>query len=278
MATILDGKKLSEELSLLLINKVSQMIIKPKLVIVQIGDLERSNAYIKRKQLFAEKIGVLVIYEKYGEDIEEEEVIRDILKFNADSHVHGIIVQLPIPKKFNATKIIESIDQAKDVDGLTAKNTKLLFDNLESFIPATSKGIMTLLEHYKIGISGKKVVVIGESVLVGRPIAITFLNRKATVTICHTKTENLQDETRRADILVVACGSPHLITKDYVTDGQVIIDVGISLDKDGKIVGDVDFENVKDIVSAISPVPGGVGPMTVFSLFDNLLKSYAQLV
>jgi methylenetetrahydrofolate dehydrogenase (NADP+)/methenyltetrahydrofolate cyclohydrolase len=271
MTKILDGRKLSDRLAIKLAKKVSSRKIKPKLVIVQIGDLRESNSYIKKKKDFAHKIGVPVVHKKYPESTPENKVISDISKYNLDSHIHGIIVQLPLPKKFNTSEIIEAIDERKDVDGLTAKNTKLLFDDNEGFIPATTRGIITLLEHYKIKLAGKRVVIVGESALVGRPMILAFLNRKATVTVCHTRTKDLAEETKRADVLIVAIGKPHFITSKHVSKNQIVIDVGITVTKDKKVSGDVDYEKVKNIVSAITPVPGGVGPMTVYSLFENLV-------
>ncbi len=275
MPIILDGKKLKNQLTPGLKKKISGLKIKPKLVIIQIGNLKESNAYIKKKIIFAQKIGAETVHKRYPEKVREEEVVTDISKYNSDPKVHGIMVQLPIPKKLNTSHIIETINPRKDVDGLTSENTKSLFDNAETFLPAATQGIMTLLRHYKINLLGKKVVIVGESTLVGRPTSLAFLNKRATVTICHTYTKNLTEETKRADILVVAVGKPHLIGRNHVSRGQVVIDVGITVTKNGDVVGDVNYEEVKDIVKAITPVPGGVGPMTVFSLFENLVKARA---
>ncbi|MBX4181742.1 bifunctional 5,10-methylenetetrahydrofolate dehydrogenase/5,10-methenyltetrahydrofolate cyclohydrolase, partial [Candidatus Parcubacteria bacterium] len=176
----------------------------------------------------------------------------------------GIIVQLPLPEHVDKDAVIEAINPTKDVDGLTSKTL---------FTPATAKGILTLLDYYKVKIKGKKVVMVGKSQLVGLPITLSLLNRHATVTVCHKQTRNLSQETRQADILIVATGVPGLITPKHVSKGQVVIDVGITVLRNKKVVGDVDFENVSKIVQAITPVPGGVGPMTVYSLFENLLKA-----
>ncbi|MES3005390.1 MAG: bifunctional 5,10-methylenetetrahydrofolate dehydrogenase/5,10-methenyltetrahydrofolate cyclohydrolase [Patescibacteria group bacterium] len=274
MSKILDGKKLRDQLVPQLIKKIRETAYKPKLVIIQIGNLKESNSYIKKKKAFGQKLGALVVHKQYPENISEKEVISDISKYNSDSSVHGIMIQLPIPKNLNGTTIIEAIDPEKDVDGLTAKNTKLLFDNTEAFVPATTQGIITLLQHNKIDLVGKKVVIVGESTLVGRPTILALLNRKATVTVCHIHTKNLEKETKQADILIVAVGQPHLITPNHVSKNQIVIDVGITVTEKKKVVGDVDYKKVKNIVGAITPVPGGVGPMTVFSLFENLIKSY----
>jgi methylenetetrahydrofolate dehydrogenase (NADP+)/methenyltetrahydrofolate cyclohydrolase len=279
MSKILDGKKLSESLAGKLVERIAKAKFKalapadPKLVIIQVGTLEESNTYIKKKRLFAEKIGVQVVHKQYGNSTPENDIVSDIAKYNSDPSVHGIMVQLPLPTGMNTDKILEAIDGKKDVDGLTALNTKLLFDGQTAFISATTKGVMTMLHHYKINLAGKRAVVVGDSILVGRPTAFALLNEGATVTVCHSRTKNLPEETKRADILVVAVGKPHLITSKHVSRGQVIIDVGINVTKKG-LVGDVDFNKVKGIVKAITPVPGGVGPMTVYSLFDNLVSAY----
>ena len=275
MSKILDGKKLSQLLAIKLAKKVKKLVIKPKLVIIQIGDLAESNTYIKNKKAFAEKIGVIAFHKKYPNTVKESQIISDILKYDRDTSVHGIMVQLPAPKHFNIEKVLESIDPKKDVDGLTAINTKHLFDNNEAFIPATAKGVITLLENFKIKIVGAKVVIVGESSLVGRPTMLALLNKGATVTMCHKNTKNLEEETRRADILITAVGQPRLITTKHVSAKQIVIDVGFNVIRKKEMVGDVDFEKVRKIVRAITPVPGGVGPMTVASLFQNLIEAYS---
>ncbi len=276
MSKILDGKKLRDQLTPRLMKVIGKLTIKPKLVIIQIGHQEESNTYIKKKKAFAKKIGALVEHKKYSDDVTEQKVISDIAKYNFDPHIHGIMIQLPIPPKLDIAEIIESIEPRKDVDGLTSRNIKFLFDDAEAFIPATTKGILTLFQYYGITLGGKKVVMVGESSLVGRPTILACLNRGATVTVCHTRTKNLKEETKRADILIVAVGHPHLITVNHVSKNQIIIDVGFNVTKKKKVVGDVDYQAVKNIVKAITLVPGGVGPMTVFSLFENLLKAYKK--
>lgn len=286
MSKILDGKKLSNALALKLSEKVRKFHAKPKIIIIQIGNLEESNTYIRNKKSFAEKIGVLAEHKRYPNSIRESRIIADILKYNRDQTVHGIMVQLPAPKNFDIERVLESIDPRKDVDGLTAINTKHLFDNNESFIPATAKGIISLLEEYKIKLVGTKIVIVGASTLVGRPVMLVLLNKGATVTVCHRNTKNLERETKQADILITAVGHPKLITKKHVSKNQIVVDIGINIIKNPKgkqalygagkkIVGDVDYENARKIVRAITPVPGGVGPMTVVSLFQNLLKAYS---
>jgi methylenetetrahydrofolate dehydrogenase (NADP+)/methenyltetrahydrofolate cyclohydrolase len=247
----------------------------------------------KEQKTLGEKIGAIVSHEKFPETASQGDVLSAISKHNADSTVHGIIVQLPLPTGFNESEIIEAIDPSKDVDGMTSKNVKALYEgsggaknpngSSVGFVPATTKGIILLLEQYNINPVGKKVVVVGHSVLVGKPTALAMLNLGATVTVCHSQTQNLAEETRQADILIVAVGKPGFIGREYVKPGQVVIDIGITVvevpgagvDEPAKkkIQGDIDFESVKEIVAAITPVPGGVGPMTIVSLFENLLMA-----
>ncbi|MDP2632397.1 MAG: bifunctional 5,10-methylenetetrahydrofolate dehydrogenase/5,10-methenyltetrahydrofolate cyclohydrolase [Candidatus Curtissbacteria bacterium] len=275
MAQILDGKTLRDEIEKDLKSKIQNLKTKPKLVIIQIGDVAESNTYIGQKVKFGEKIGAIVTHKKLPEDIPEHELIEQIQLANEDKNVNGIIVQLPIPQSVNKEKIIDTISPEKDVDGQTAISIKSLVDGLPTFIPATTKGVLTLLGKNKIELSGKHAVVVGRSTLVGKPTALALLNRDATVTIAHAKTQNLQEITKSADILIVAVGKPKMITRDFVSENQVVVDVGINV-INGKLIGDVDFDEVSKIVAAISPVPGGVGPMTVASLFQNLMDAYKR--
>lgn len=271
---ILDGKKVRDFLAENIKKELNKVGQKPKLVILQVGNDERSSAYVKQKKMFGEKLGFEVEYIQFPKKVLEKELISRINIYNEDKSTNGIIIQLPLPKNLDTLKLIEVVSSEKDVDGLNSKNLRLILEGRSGgFIPATTKGIFSLLDFYKIKIEGKKVVVIGRSLLVGRPTAIIFLNRNATVTICHTKTKNLKQEILKADIVVSAVGHPNLIKKNFVRKGQIIIDVGIT--KVGDIlVGDVDYKAVNKLVKAITPVPGGVGPMTVISLFENLLTAY----
>lgn len=256
-----------------LMKEIGFLIKKPKLVILQIGDNEESNVYIRQKKNFGEKIGVMVEHKKFSIDVKEEELIETITHNNNDNEVSGIIVQLPIPKNLNLSNILNSIDYKKDVDGLGFVQTGMFYGgSKDAIIPATAKGVASLFDYYKIDLKSKHVVVIGRSNLVGRPIAQMSLNRNATVTVCHSKTKNIKDITKIADILIVACGVQGMVDSSYVKEGQVVIDVGIHKTDEG-LKGDVVFNDIKDIVSAISPVPGGVGPLTVLSLFQNLLNA-----
>ncbi|MBI3282948.1 bifunctional 5,10-methylenetetrahydrofolate dehydrogenase/5,10-methenyltetrahydrofolate cyclohydrolase [Candidatus Curtissbacteria bacterium] len=301
---LLDGKVVRDKIADELKAEIEKLDQKPELVIFQLGDLAESSTYIAQKIKFGEKIGAIVTHKKLPQDVARTELIQEIQLANENESVTGIIVQLPIPNSLEKDEIIEAIDPKKDVDGQTSANIKLLFENRkEGYTPATTRGILTLLDYHKISIAGKHVVIVGRSSLVGKPTALAFLNRDATVTVCHSKTQNLQTITKSADILVAAAGKPKLITKDHVSDGQVVVDVGINVIQNvqnevyprqtrqnarinlekpeaeppaRKLVGDVDFENVSKIVKAISPVPGGAGPMTVASLFQNLLEAYAR--
>jgi len=279
MFRILDGKIVRDKIAENLAKRVKKLQVKPCLAIIQVGDNPESNTYIRQKKLFAEKIGAMVIHEVLPFSVSQKDIAGKIRKFNSDKKIHGIIVQIPLPKTLDKDAVIETIDPAKDVDGLTSYNLKLEWVGKRTgIIPATAKGIQTLLQFYKIPVGDKKVVVVGRSALVGKPTALLLLNDNATVTVCHKRTKNLSEETKLADILVVATGHPKLIGKEHVSKNQTIIDVGITSVVDSKtgekkVVGDVDFEAVKNIVSGISPVPGGVGPMTVASLFENLVDS-----
>lgn len=313
MAKILDGKALNEKIAGKLKAEISRIHSKIKLVIVQVGDNPESNAYIGRKVKFGEKIGALVDLQKFPENVSQKELTSKLQALSSDSSVHGIIIQMPIPNHLDKDTLIDTIDPIKDVDGLTSVNLKQLWegpaterasstvtlneseesqknesfayaqdDKFRGYLPATTKGVITLLDEYNIPITGKHVVIVGRSSLVGKPTFLAFLNRDATVTIAHSKTENLPEITKKADILVVAAGKPNLIGKEHVRKNQVVVDVGINAVVDGqstidnrqKLVGDVDFAEVEPIVKAITPVPGGVGPMTVASLFQNLLQAY----
>lgn len=272
---ILDGKALSDQIKDDLTKKVKNYLIKPCLAVIQIGNDEASNVYIKAKEKACNTVGINFIHVKFEEDTTEQEVINKIVELNNDTYVNGILLQLPLPSQFNQDKLLNLINKNKDVDGLTDINAGLLFKGNSNLVPCTPLGIVTLLKEYKIDLIGKHVVIIGKSNLVGKPLAILLLQEGATVTICHSKTNNLKQFTKRADILVSAVGKKDLVTKDMVKENSVIIDVGINRVA-GKLYGDVDFENVKDIVSFITPVPGGVGPMTVAMLLSNVVKNYEK--
>ena len=267
---LLDGKVVRDKIFEELKERINGLDL--TLAIIQIGNNEASNIYIRQKEKTCNNLGINFKLYKLEENVLEEEVINLIKELN-NSNVTGILLQLPIPKHLNVKKIVDCIDEKKDVDGLTSKNVAKLVLKEKGLIPCTPKGVMSLLKYYNINVEGKKVTIIGRSNLVGKPLANLMLNCNATVTVCHSKTKNLKELTLNADIIIVAVGHPNLITSDMVKVGAIIVDVGINR-VDGKIVGDVAFDNVSKIVNYISPVPGGVGPMTIASLIENIYEAY----
>ncbi|HEY8405532.1 MAG TPA: tetrahydrofolate dehydrogenase/cyclohydrolase catalytic domain-containing protein [Acholeplasma sp.] len=272
---LLDGRGTADRLNEALKQKIAVLKDKPRLEIILIGDDPASMSYVKGKLKTAESLGMIVNINHLSEDTEENKVVDLITSFNNNKDVHGILLQLPVPKHLNGDMLIELIDYKKDVDGFHTMNQGLLFQKKEGIRPATPLGIMMLLQAYQIPIEGKHVVVVGRSQIVGTPAAKLFLDQNATVTVTHSRTKDLPSFTRQADILVCAIGKPKFITKDMVKEGAVVIDVGINR-VDGKLVGDVDFENVAPISSYITPVPKGVGPMTICALAHNLYKLYLR--
>ena len=271
MTIIIDGKAVAENIINNLAGEISKMNVKPHLVVIQVGDVPASTIYVNLKKKKAELIGIKSTIIKLSENISESELIHQIEVLNEDTSVNAMLVQLPLPKHINPKNVIKSIVPEKDVDGFTAQNSgNLLNGSTPNAFPCTPKGILRLLHEYNIKISGKHVVIVGRSNIVGKPLALMLLNEDATVTMCHSKTENLKDITLCADILISAVGKK-IIFKDMVKKDAVVIDVGIYKDENGKTTGDVDFDNVKEQTSFISPVPGGVGPMTIASLMENTL-------
>ena len=243
---------------------------------ILVGEDPASLSYVKQKRKVSQLLGIETDFCHYSPtEVGTEILIAKIKKLSLDSKIHGILVQLPLPKNVCTPLIIKNIDPKKDVDGFTAYNLGKMFlsPEFESFVPCTPLGVIRLLEYYKIDIVGKEVVMVGASNIVGKPLAIMLLNRRATVTICHKDTKRLSDHTKRADILLVAVGKSCLIGKDMVKKGAVVIDIGINRNEKGKIVGDVDFAKVAPITSYITPVPGGCGPMTVACLMENVVKA-----
>lgn len=273
---IINGKEISEKIKEELKAEVKTYMIKPCLAVIQVGNDPASDVYIKAKEKACSEVGIYFKYIKFEETAREIEVINKILELNNDEYVNGILLQLPLPEKFNAEKLINYIARNKDVDGLTDINVGKLINKKKCIVSCTPQGIMELLKQYEIEVSGKNVVIVGRSNLVGKPLISLFLNSDATVTVCHSKTNNLKEFTSKADILVVAVGHKYLITKDMVKEGATVIDVGIN-HEDGKLYGDVDFDNVKDKVAYITPVPGGVGPMTVAMLLKNVTDTYKRM-
>lgn len=275
MNNIIDGKAIRDEILQELKKEIKKCMIKPCLAVIQVGNDEASNSYIKAKENACHNIGIYFKHIKFNEDTKEIEIINKIIELNNDEYVDGILIQLPLPEKFNTDKLINFIARNKDVDGLTDINLGKLFNKKNGLVSCTPQGIIELLEHEKIEITGKNVVIVGRSNLVGKPLIGLLLNKDATVTICHSKTNNLKEHTKNADILIVAVGKKHFITSDMIKKDAIIIDVGINKENN-KLYGDVDFKNVKELASKITPVPGGVGPMTVAMLMKNVLKAYQK--
>lgn len=276
MTIILDGKKLRDKIFKNLKIKLNKMIKKPTLAVVLVGNNPASQIYVNNKKKTAENLGINSIIIEYPSDVTENELLEKIEKLNQDDDVTAILVQLPLPEHIDKCRIINAIAPQKDVDGLTDYNSGKLFSGEKPYVyPCTPKGILLLLDEYNIEIEGKHVVVIGRSNLVGKPVAQMLLDRNATVTICHSKTKNLAEITKTADILISAVGK-NVVGEKYIKNNCVVVDVGIFRDEAGKIRGDVDFENVSKLASYISPVPGGVGPMTIASLMLNTVELCEQ--
>lgn len=272
MTIILDGKKLRDKIFESLKAELDKMPEKPTLAVILVGENPASQIYVRNKKKTAEKLGINSLSIEYPADISENELLSKIQELNNDKNITAILVQLPLPEHINKNKIIDAILPQKDVDGLTPYNLGKLFSGEEPYVyPCTPKGILLLLDEYNIELDGKNVVVVGRSNLVGKPVAQMLLKRNATVTMCHSHTKNLSEITKTADIVVSAVGK-NVIGEKMLKSNCVIIDVGIFRDENGKISGDVDFENVSKISAYISPVPGGVGPMTIASLMLNTVE------
>ena len=273
---IMNGKEVSIKIKEKLKAEVSCLKEKPSLVVIQVGNNPASDIYVKSKEKLALEIGYEFEHIRFEENVSEEEIIKKIEEINANSNINGVIVQLPIPKHLNTNKIINTINPIKDIDGLTELNAGKLLTTETKLISCTPKGIMTLLKEYRVSLEGKHVVIVGRSNLVGKPLISLCLNQNATVTVCHSKTKNLDKYTKKADILIVAVGKAKLIKNNYVKKGAIVIDVGINREN-GKIYGDVDYDDVFEKTKLITPVPGGVGPMTTISLMENVLISYKEM-
>jgi len=277
MSILLDGKQCALDIETQLKATISDLQNQgkrlPKLVVILVGSNPASVSYVTNKAKACNRVGILSEIINLKEDSTEAEIIDEVKRLNADHDVDGILVQLPLPNRMPSKKIIESIDPHKDVDGLHSVNVTKLVMNEPGFVPCTAKGVITLLKTYKIPLSGAHAVVLGRSQLVGRPLAQLLTNENCTVTICHSKTVDIPQYTRMADIVIAAIGQPKMITRDYLSAKAAVVDVGINK-VDDKLVGDVDYENVVDLVRAISPVPKGVGPMTIVTLLQNTLEAY----
>lgn len=270
---ILDGKALSEKLIDSVKDKAEEL--SPTLAVILVGENPASMAYVRNKKKACERAGIEYREYRFPDSITQESLLHKINELNEDGSVNGIIVQLPLPEQIYVPEVIRAVAPAKDVDGFHAYNIGKMFlsPEFEDLPPATPLGIVKLLDHYDIPIQGQEVVVVGHSNIVGKPISMMMLNRDATVTTCHIYTKDLAVHTKRADILIVAVGKEKLITADMVKEGAVVIDVGINRREDGSLCGDVDFEAIKDKAGFITPVPGGVGPMTVAALILNTIRA-----
>lgn len=276
MAKILDGKATANDLLEDVTNKISKLKAKgivPGLAVILVGDNSASQVYVRNKRKKAEKLGINFVLKELPKDSTQEEVLQLVEQFNHDEKINGILVQSPLPKQIDEEKVIRMIDPKKDVDGLHPQNLGLLFGNIKQYYPVacTPKGVITLLNKYQINVDGKNVVIVGRSKLVGKPLLALLNNLNATVTLAHSHTHNLEEITKKADILIATVGKIGVITDNMVKPGAVVIDVGINRNSDGKLVGDV-ADNVKEVASYITPVPGGVGPMTVATLMEQVVE------
>ncbi len=268
---LMDGKAYRDELLEVYKETIEREKLIIRLDIILVGENQASEVYVHNKEKYARFVGIEVVTHRLSEQISEEELLALIDSLNEDERVTGIILQSPIPDQMDFDRCANRISKGKDVDGFTTENIYALYQNKAILIPCTVKGIIALLNKYGIGISGKKVAILGRGGIVGRPLALALTNLDATVTLCHSKTKNLCEITKVADIVISAVGKKGLVTKDMVKDGFVGIDVGINRDESNKLVGDFDFEGLCEKASFITPVPGGVGPMTVAMIIDNLI-------
>lgn len=280
---IIDGKKLSKQIKEEVKDTVAHLEKKPGLAVVLVGENPASKVYVSYKDKACREVGINSVQVKMPKETTEEELFEKLDELNNDNSIHGILVQLPLPKQLRHLEdaVLEYVNPEKDVDGFHPYNSGQLFSAKggvphDIFVPATPKGILTMVKEYNLEIEGKEVVIIGRSNLVGKPVAMLFMLENGTVTICHSRTKDLIGHAQKADILVAAVGKPEFITADYVKEGAVVIDVGINRINDG-LVGDVAFEEVKEKAQAITPVPGGVGPMTIASLLQNTMIAYKNI-
>ena len=276
MAIIIDGKKVSAQVKEQVRIETEELVkkgIKPGLAVIIVGDDPASRVYVNNKKKACEKVGFLSKEFALPATTTQEELLALVNELNEDKEINGILCQLPLPKGLDEKAVIEAISPLKDVDAFHASNVGKIMIGDYDFLPCTPAGVMEMLHSYNIPVEGKECVVIGRSNIVGKPMAMLLIHENGTVTITHSRTKNLKEVTKRADILVAAIGKPKFVTADMVKEGAVVIDVGMDRDENGKLCGDVDFENVKEKCSAITPVPGGVGPMTIAVLMKNTLKA-----
>ncbi|MCD6309977.1 MAG: bifunctional methylenetetrahydrofolate dehydrogenase/methenyltetrahydrofolate cyclohydrolase FolD [Candidatus Eremiobacteraeota bacterium] len=275
-AEIISGKEVSREIKENLAKEVEDLKARgiiPGLAVVLVGDDPASQVYVRNKVRACEKVGIKSVVQRLPSDIPEEDLLRIVRDLNENDEIHGILVQLPLPDHIDEQKVVNIISPEKDADGFHPYNMGRLLTGEECPVPCTPAGIMELIHRTGIELKGKEAVVIGRSNIVGKPVAILLLREHATVTICHSRTRNLSEVCKRADVVIAAVGRAKMVKKDFIKPGAVVIDVGINRDENGKLVGDVDFEDVKEVAGYITPVPGGVGPMTIAMLLVNTVSS-----
>lgn len=280
-ARIIDGKALAEKVREELAQRAAELTaqgVQPCLAVILVGEDPASAVYVRNKVAGCEKAGFRSLKFTFAADVAPQVVFDKIAELNADATVHGILVQLPLPPQFDADQVLEAISPEKDVDGFHAENFGLLLQGRKSFYPCTPWGVMKMLDSENVSLKGMEAVVIGRSNIVGKPMAVMLLSRGATVTVCHSQTRDLAFHTRRADIVVAAVGRAKFLTGDMIKPGAIVVDVGINRDADGKLCGDVDFDSAKDVAALITPVPGGVGPMTITMLLANTVESAQRVL
>jgi len=273
---IIDGKQIAKDLRIKIANEVKTLKRPPGLAVILVGEDPASAVYVRNKELACKEAGFFSDKIIKSENTTEEQLLEEVERLNNNPHIDGILVQLPLPNHINANKVIEHISPLKDVDGFHSENIGKLMQNKSHLRPCTPKGVMTILSSIDCKVIGMNCVVVGASNIVGRPMAMELLNARGTVTICNSKTKDLAGVVSRADIVVVGVGIPEMVKGDWVKDGAIVIDVGINRLEDGRLVGDVDFDAIKEKAGAITPVPGGVGPMTIATLLENTLIAYKQ--
>ncbi|PID06619.1 MULTISPECIES: bifunctional methylenetetrahydrofolate dehydrogenase/methenyltetrahydrofolate cyclohydrolase FolD [unclassified Sporosarcina] len=272
----IDGKAIGQEIRNELKEEVASLVaqgVQPGLAVILVGENSASETYVRNKEKSSKEAGMKSVLTKLPDTVSEEELLAEVEKLNQDDTIDGILVQLPLPKHIDENKVIRAISPEKDVDGFHPMNVGKMLIGQETFLPCTPYGIMQLLERSNVEIAGKHAVIIGRSNIVGKPMGQLLLQKDATVTYCHSRTEDLKKFTLQADILIVAIGMAKFITGDYIKEGAVVIDVGMNRDENGKLCGDVDYESAEKQASAITPVPGGVGPMTITMLLKNTVES-----
>lgn len=275
---IIDGKSIATKIKEEIKEEIDQIKKDypriPKLVVVLVGENEASKTYVRNKENACQYVGIESVILRHLETMSENELLDEIGQLNQDETVDGILIQLPLPKHIDEANVLDAIMPSKDVDGFHPENVAKLFLGQHSLVPCTPKGMMVLLDEIGYSLEGKEVVVVGRSNIVGKPVALLCLQKNATVTLAHSKTKDLKEVCKRADVLIGAIGKPKFFTHEYVKPGAIVLDVGINRDENNKLCGDVDFEDVKDIVYAITPVPKGIGPMTITMLMTNTIEAF----